>query len=50
VWAFLFGLVVLCATRAENAMPGDAKPTDEGKAEEFKGKAFDLKEKGDCAK
>jgi hypothetical protein len=44
VLASLFGLVVLCAARAE-----DVKPTDEGKAEDFKGKAFDLKEKGEAA-
>jgi len=37
----LFTLVVLCAARAE-----DEKPIDGGKAEKFKGKAFDLKEKG----
>ena len=36
--------MVLCGARAE-----DAKPTDEGKAEEFKGKTFDLKEKGEAA-
>jgi hypothetical protein len=35
---------LLCGARAE-----DAKPTDEGKAEEFKGKTFDLKEKGRAA-
>ena len=35
---------LLCAARAQ-----DAKPTDEGKAEQFKGKAFDLKEKGKSA-
>jgi len=40
----LFGLVVLSGTWAE-----EAKPTDEGKAEEFKGKTFDLKEKGEAA-
>jgi hypothetical protein len=44
VVAFLFGLVVLCSTRA-----GEAKPTDEGKAEDFKGKSFTLKEKGEAA-
>jgi hypothetical protein len=38
--AALFGLVVLCSTRAE-----EIKPSDEGKAEDFKGKTFDLKEK-----
>ncbi|MBI1914573.1 MAG: hypothetical protein HYS12_07520 [Planctomycetes bacterium] len=40
----LFGLVVLSGTWAE-----DVKPTDEGKAEAFKGKTFDLKEKGEAA-
>jgi hypothetical protein len=44
VLAVLCALVALCATRAE-----DVKATDEGKAEEFKGKAFDLKEKGRAA-
>ena len=44
VLASLFGLVVLYGVRAE-----DAKPTDEGKAAEFKGKSFDLKEKGEAA-
>jgi hypothetical protein len=42
--AALFALAVLCAARAE-----DVKPTDEGKAEDFKGKTFDLKEKGEVA-
>ncbi len=42
--AALFGLVVLSGTWAE-----EAKPTDEGKAEAFKGKTFDLKEKGEAA-
>jgi hypothetical protein len=42
--AAVFALVVLCAARAE-----DVKPTDEGKAEDFKGKTFDLKEKGEAA-
>ncbi len=37
----LFTLVVLCGARA-----GDDKPIDGGKAEKFKAKAFDLKEKG----
>jgi hypothetical protein len=41
VLAALFALVALGGTRAE-----DAKTTDEGKAEDFKGKTFDLKEKG----
>jgi len=40
----LFGFVVLSGTWAE-----DVKPTDEGKAEAFKGKTFDLKEKGEAA-
>jgi hypothetical protein len=44
VWAALLSLVVLCGARAE-----DVKPTDEGKAEDFKGKTFDLKEKGEAA-
>ncbi|HZY88640.1 MAG TPA: hypothetical protein VFE78_27705 [Gemmataceae bacterium] len=35
---------LLCGARAE-----DAKPADGGKAEEFKGKSFDLKEKGKAA-
>jgi hypothetical protein len=39
--AALFAFVVVCVTRAE-----DDKATDEGKAEEFKGKTFDLKAKG----
>jgi len=38
----LFGLVVLSRTWAE-----EAKPADDGKAEDFKGKTFDLKEKGE---
>jgi hypothetical protein len=44
VLAALFGLVVLSAAPAQ-----DAKPTDLGKAEDFKGKTFDLKEKGEAA-
>ena len=39
--AALLALVLLCGTRAE-----DAKEKDAGKAEDFKGKTFDLKEKG----
>jgi hypothetical protein len=39
-----FGLAVLLVARAD-----DAKPTDGGKAEEFKSKTFDLKEKGRAA-
>jgi len=42
VLAALFGLVVLCGTRA-----ADTTPTDEGKAADFKGKTYDLKEKGE---
>jgi hypothetical protein len=42
--ASLLGLVLLCGLRAE-----DAKPSDEGKAEDFKGKVFDLKDKGEAA-
>jgi hypothetical protein len=44
VLASLFALAALAGARAE-----DAKPTDEGKAEDFKGKAFDIKEKGKAA-
>ena len=44
VLAVLFGFVVLCGASAQ-----DTKPIDEGKAEEFKGKAFDIKEKGEAA-
>jgi hypothetical protein len=40
----LFGLAVLC-----NSQAADVKATDEGKAEKFKGKSFDLKEKGEAA-
>jgi hypothetical protein len=42
--AALFALALLRGTRAD-----DVKPTDEDKAEEFKGKTFDLKEKGKAA-
>jgi hypothetical protein len=42
--AALFGLVVLCGARAQ-----DTKPSDEGKAEDSKGKTFDIKEKGEAA-
>ncbi|HYT91043.1 MAG TPA: hypothetical protein VEL76_20190 [Gemmataceae bacterium] len=42
--AILCTLLVLCRTGAQ-----DGKATDEGKAEEFKGKTFDLKEKGKAA-
>jgi hypothetical protein len=44
VLAALVGLVVLCGTRAD-----EDKPKDEGKAADFKGKSFDLKEKGEAA-
>ena len=44
VSAALFTLVVLSAGQA-----GDVKPSDEGKAAAFKGKTFDLKEKGEAA-
>jgi hypothetical protein len=44
VLAVLWALVVLCGSRAE-----DVQPTDEGKAAEFKGKSFDLKDKGQAA-
>jgi hypothetical protein len=44
VLAILFALVVLCRTSAQ-----DGKATDEGKAEDFKGKSFDIKEKGKVA-
>ena len=40
----LVALAVLCTARAQ-----DAKPTDGGKAEAFKAKSFDLKEKGRAA-
>jgi len=40
----VLALAVACPTRAE-----DVKATDGGKAEEFKGKTFDLKEKGKAA-
>src|SRR5262245_58251302 len=42
--AALFALAALCALRAQ-----DVKPTDEGKASEFKGKTFEMKEKGEAA-
>jgi hypothetical protein len=44
VLAALWVAVALCGVQA-----GDAKPTDEGKAEKFKGKKFDLKEGGKAA-
>jgi hypothetical protein len=40
----LFGLVMLSGAPAQ-----DTKPIDEGKAEEFKGKTYDIKEKGEAA-
>jgi hypothetical protein len=42
--AAVFGLAALWSVRAE-----DVKPSDEGKAAEFKGKTFDMKEKGETA-
>jgi len=42
--AALFALAALDVSQAR-----DDKPTDEGKAEEFKGKTFDIKEKGEAA-
>ena len=42
--AALFTLAVLWAARAE-----DVKPSDEGKAADFKSKTFDLKAKGEAA-
>ena len=42
--AALFALAVLCSVRAE-----DVKPTDEGKGADFKGKAVEIKEKGEVA-
>ena len=44
VLAALFGLVVLRGAPAQ-----DPKPIDEGKAENFKGKVFDIKEKGEAS-
>jgi hypothetical protein len=50
IWPWCFPVAsvalatLLCAARAQ-----DVKATDGGKAEEFKGKAFDLKEKGSAA-
>jgi hypothetical protein len=44
VLAALFGIMVICGAPAQ-----DNKPIDEGKAEEFKGKTFDIKEKGEAA-
>jgi len=42
--ASLFALVVLCSTPAQ-----EIKSTDEGKAGDYKGKSYDVKEKGDFA-
>jgi hypothetical protein len=42
--AVLFMVALLCGVRA-----GDIKPSDEGKAAAFKGKTFNLKEKGEAA-
>jgi hypothetical protein len=42
--AALFALALLSAARAE-----DVKPTDKGKAEDFKGETLDLKEKAEAA-
>ncbi len=39
-------LAVLCSVLLGALRAEDAAPTDEGKAEEFKGKTFDLKAKG----
>ena len=39
--AALFAVAVICSVRAE-----ESKPVDEGKAEDFKGKSYDVKEKG----
>jgi hypothetical protein len=44
VLSALCALAVLCVTWG-----AEVKPTDEGKAEDFKGKTFDLKEKGKAA-
>ena len=43
------GLAVLLVFVGGVLRAADAKPTDEGKAAEFKGKAFDLKAKGEAA-
>jgi hypothetical protein len=53
VLAALFALVLLCGSRVLDARGGGkgggVKATDEGKAEDFKGKTFTLKEKGRAA-
>jgi hypothetical protein len=43
--AVLFLLAVLCSSSSISARAEDDKPKDEGKAEKFKGKTFELKEK-----
>ena len=50
LWRVLV-LAALCAMLALNgaATRADDKPTDEGKAEDFKGKTYDVKEKGKVA-
>jgi hypothetical protein len=40
----LFTLALLCSVQA-----GDAKPTDEGKGADFKGKTVEMKDKGEFA-
>jgi hypothetical protein len=46
----VFGLAALCAVLALSAArAADVKPTDEGSAEEFKGKKYDVEEKGKTA-
>jgi len=42
--AVLFGFVMLYGIRA-----AEDKPSDEGKAEDFKGKTFEIKEKGSAS-
>ncbi len=42
--AAVFALAALCAARAD-----DVKPVDEGKGLEFKGKTFEMKDKGQVA-
>jgi hypothetical protein len=46
VLAALVALVMLCGTRADEAKATKAKADDAGKADDFKGKTFELKEKG----
>jgi hypothetical protein len=45
----LGGLAALFVVAAGTVHADDVKPTDEGKAAEFKGKSFDLKAKGEAA-